>query len=54
MLAHMMINDCNCYAQSSNKRQLHDKQLHEEMVLSRSLYQTFNKASHLIAFLCMR
>ena len=43
-------NDYGHYARSLNERQLHKEQLHEEMGLSRSLYQLLNKASHLTVF----
>ena len=38
------------YVQSSDKRQLHEEQLHEEMVLSKILYHFLNKVSYLTAF----
>ena len=36
----MTINDYDCYVRSPNNRQLHEKQLHKETVLFRSLYYT--------------
>ena len=46
----MMINDYDHYVQSLNEKQLHEKKMHEETVLLRSLYWIWNKASQLTAF----